>query len=68
MKKTIISIILSIVVILSIGGIWAYYISKTSNPWNARTIGEIPVFFFDEDDTVFWIGPFHFNENELRHY
>ena len=27
-----------------------------------------PWFFFDEDDTVFWIGPFHFNEDELRHY
>ena len=45
MKKTFISIILALVVILAIGGIWAYYISKTTNPWNARTIGEIPAPF-----------------------
>lgn len=42
MKKTIISIILALVLVLAIGGIWAYYISKTSNPWNAQTIGDIP--------------------------
>lgn len=45
MKKTIISIILALVLVLAIGGAWAYYISKTSNPWNARTIGEIPAPF-----------------------
>ena len=45
MKKTFISIILALVLILTIGGIWAYYTSKTSNPWNARTIGEIPAPF-----------------------
>ena len=45
MKKTFIAIILAIIVILTIGGVWAYYTSKTSNPWNARTIGEIPAPF-----------------------
>ena len=45
MKKTIIAILISLVVFLAIGGIWAYYICKTSNPWNAHTIGEIPAPF-----------------------
>ena len=45
MKKTIIAILISLLVFLAIGGIWAYYICKTSNPWNAHTIGEIPAPF-----------------------
>lgn len=38
------------------------HIVRNQNPFNN------PWFFFDEDDEVFWIGPFRFNKNELRHY
>ncbi len=27
-----------------------------------------PWFFFDENDDIFFVGPFHFNKNELRTY
>ena len=29
---------------------------------------ENPWFFFDGDESVFWISVFHFKKNELRHY
>ena len=29
---------------------------------------EDPWFFFDGDESVFWISVFHFKKNELRHY
>lgn len=29
---------------------------------------ENPWFFFDGDESVFWISVFYFKKNELRHY
>lgn len=41
MKKTFITLTI-ILCIFIVGGVWLYYSYNTSNPWNAKTIGEIP--------------------------
>lgn len=40
-KKILITLLVILLVILTLGG-WLWYSSRTSNPWNAATIGDIP--------------------------
>ncbi len=63
------------------GIVWWY--SRTSNPWNAKSVGNRPArdahivrninpvsnpwFFFDGDESLLWVSVFHFGKNELRH-
>ena len=43
MKKKIVILILVILSLFIIGGVGLYSYSNKSNPWNAKTIGDIPV-------------------------
>ncbi len=67
---------------ITAGRVWCH--SRTSNPWNAKSVGNTPArdghivrninpvsnpwFFFDGDESLLWVSVFHFGKNELRHY
>lgn len=43
MKKIILTSLLVLIVLLCVCGVWVYYSSRTTNIWNAKVIGDIPV-------------------------